>query len=115
MTHHVDAGGRALEAARRLHEAAECTREVLRMSSDLIRRSREQTERIATTRSECPEPPLDEREPSKELVTCLIQAFELSEADNDAYTQALLGRVLNHVGRRIAVALGPKRAGLILN
>lgn len=115
MTRSMQAGDRALEAARQLQVAAERTREVLRASDDLLRRSREQTQAVLAARAGGPTIAPDDPGPSQELVACLIQAFELSEEDGDPRTRALLGRVLHHVGYRIAAAVGPKAGGIVLN
>ncbi len=44
----------------------------------------------------------DDPGPSKHLVTSLIEAYEAADDDPDPQTRLLLGRVLHHVGRRVA-------------
>jgi hypothetical protein len=49
------------------------------------------------------------------LVTSLIDAYEAAEDDTDTQTRLLLGRVLNHVGRRVAGVVGPRSAGIAVH
>ena len=102
---------RSLEIARELRAAAEETRRLLKTSRELIQRSREQPLPV-TDRSPLPD---DEPAPSKHLVECLLEAYEAAEEETDARTQALLGCVLHHVGRRIASAAGPISAGVAVH
>ena len=98
---------RCLEVARELRAAAEETRRTLQASRDLVRRSREQ----AVTG---PSAPGDDPGPSKHLVTSLIEAYEAADDDPDPQTRLLLGRVLHHVGCRVAGVMGPRAAGITL-
>ncbi|WP_375454227.1 hypothetical protein [uncultured Methylobacterium sp.] len=43
----------------------------------------------------------------------LIVAYEYAKADKDPLTLALIEQGMLHVGRRLARAIGPKKAGLI--
>jgi hypothetical protein len=99
---------RCLEVARELRAAAEETRRTLQASRDLVRRSREQ----AVTGPSAP--PGDDPGPSQHLVTSLIEAYEAADDDPDPQTRLLLGRVLHHVGRRVAGVMGPRAAGVTL-
>lgn len=105
----ADLPDRNLATARELRAAAEETRQVLQTSRDLVERSRRQTQSMIPPKYE-PVVGIDHSEPSKPLVECLIQAYELTEADGEPQTRALLGRVLTHVGRRIAMGFDPRAA-----
>lgn len=103
---------RNLIIARELRAAAEETRRALQISRDLIERSRQQTQAMKQTEDE---QAADHPEPSGPLVERLIQAYELTEVDGEPQTRALLGRVLTHVGRRIAMGLGPSKAKVVMH
>lgn len=102
------------ETARVLRAAAEETRQALQISRDLVERSRQQTRAMIQSDRD-PALGAEQPGPSKSLVDCLIQAYELAEDDEDAHTRALLGRVLMHVGRRIASKLNPSEANIIIH
>ena len=101
---------RCLEVARELRAAAEETRRTLQASRDLVRRSREQTAAGPSQSRKVEDPG-----PSNQLVTSLIDAYEASEDDPDTQTRLLLGRVLHHVGRRVAGAMGPRAVGIAVH
>lgn len=101
---------RCLEVARELRAAAEDTRRTLQASRDLVQRSREQTEAGPAASSD-----RDGSGPSNQLVTALIEAYEAAENEPDARTRLLLGRVLHHVGCRIAGMMGPRAAGVAVH
>ncbi|MGX9979091.1 hypothetical protein ABC766_05245 [Methylobacterium fujisawaense] len=101
---------RYLEVARELRAAAEETRRTLQASRDLVRRAREQDTARPQASNESDHPG-----PSKRLVTSLIDAYEAAEDDTDTQTRLLLGRVLNHVGRRVAGVIGPRSAGIAMH
>lgn len=108
-------GDRALETARELRAAAEEARRTILASRDIVERSREQT-RAMMNRPEIE--PCDQhtsQAPSEKLVHCLIQAYELAVDEDDVRTQALLGSMLHDVGGRIAAAVGPKAAQMIVH
>ena len=98
---------RYLEVARELRAAAEETRQTLQASRDLVRRSREQAAGSQASG--------DDYGPSQHLVTALIEAYEAAEAEPDPQTRLLLGRVLHHVGCRIAGVVGPRAAGIVMH
>ena len=110
----ADLANRNLTTARELRAAAEETRKALQISRDLVERSRRQT-RAMTQPEYVGAAETDHSDPSKALVECLIQAYELTEADGEPQTRALLGRVLSHVGRRIAMGLDPRAAGVVMH
>ena len=101
---------RCLEVARELRAAAEETRQTLQASRELVRRSREQTAAGLPASREG-----EDLGPSNKLVTSLIEAYEAAEDDPDTQTRLLLGRVLHHVGRRVAGAMGPRAAGIVVH
>lgn len=110
----ADLADRNLTTARELRAAAEETRQALQISRDLVERSRRQTQSMIPPEYEHAAG-TDHSEPSKPLVECLIRAYELTEADGEPQTRALLGRVLHHVGRRIAMGLGPRAAKIVMH
>lgn len=110
----ADLVDRNLTTARELRAAAEETRKALQISSDLVERSRRQTQAMAPREYELAAE-IEYCDPSKPLVECLIQAYELAEVDGDPQTRALLGRVLTHVGRRIAMGLDPRAANVVMH
>ena len=110
----ADVADRNLTAARELRAAAEETRQALQISRDLVERSRRQTQAMTQPKHELLAGN-DHSEPSKPLVECLIQAYELAEADGEPQTRTLLGHVLTHVGRRIARGLGPRAAKIVMH
>ncbi|RYF16008.1 MAG: hypothetical protein EOO77_12830 [Oxalobacteraceae bacterium] len=109
-----DVADRRLETARELRAAAEETRRALQISRDLVERSRRQTQAVIQPEYE-QVARIDYSDPSKPLVESLIQAYELAEADGEPQTRALLGRVLHHVGRRIAMGLSPRAAKVVMH
>ncbi|KQP45165.1 MULTISPECIES: hypothetical protein [unclassified Methylobacterium] len=111
----ANTGDRALETARALRAAAEEARRTILASREIVQRSQEQT-RAMINRPEIE--PCDHhtnQPPSEKLVRCLIQAYELAIDEDDVQTQALLGSMLHDVGGRIAAAVGPKAAQMILH
>lgn len=105
---------RALVAAHQLRAAAEETRRALQTSRDLVERSRQQT-RSAMIPPRAAAPDADDPGPSDLLVKCLIRAYELAEDDGEPRTHALLGRVITHVGRRIAAVVNPRAAEVVMH
>jgi hypothetical protein len=110
----TDVADRNLAAARELRAAAEETRQALRMSHELVERSRRQTQAMTPPEYE-QVAGTDHSDPSKPLVECLILAYELAEADGELQTRTLLSHVLMHVGRRLAAGLGPCAAKVVVH
>ena len=110
----ADVADRNLATARELRAAAEETRQTLLVSRDLVERSRRQTQAMIRPEYEMAAG-TDHSAPSRPLVDCLIQAYELAEADGESQTRKLLGHVLTHVGRRVAKELGPRAAKIVMH